>query len=117
MNEMENAFIEFLEECGKTVTILHYEGTPQKNNAGDEIPVTPMEIQTRCRIIKKQVYEGQQFNNVTLSGTYAVGLFSFDDEQYLQEDNKVLEAKGCHVIKYDIKVVEKLEGHYEVILV
>jgi hypothetical protein len=113
MNEIEEAFQEFLEEHGKEVTILDYTGEPDFNNAGEEIIVTPTEIQTKCRIIQKQAYEGQQFNNVVISGTYAVGLFSFSDEPYLQEGNKVVYG----VTTYDIKSIDKLEGHYELILV
>jgi hypothetical protein len=113
MNEMEDAFLEFLGEYGKDVIILHYTGTPEKNNAGDEIPVTPEEIQTKCRIIKKQAYESKQFGNVTVSGIYAVGMFVLNDLEYLKEGNKVVHG----VTTYEIKYVEVLEGHHEAIMV
>jgi len=113
MTNIENAFNSFLNRKGKSVTILHYEGTPTKNNAGEEIPVTPEEISTKCRIIKKQAYENTQFGNVVVSGIYALGMFKFSDEDYLIEGNKVVDGNTT----YEMKYMDRYEGHYEVILV
>lgn len=113
MSNIENAFNNFLERRGKTVTILHYEGTPAKNNAGEEIPVTPTEHQTKCRIIKKQAYEDKGSGNVIVSGIYAIAMFSFSDENYLIEGNKLVDNGTT----YEMKYIDRVEGHFEVVLV